>query len=84
MASPQIGRVESKEYYLWMRGHHAYKDIFKPVISTTFTLQREPDNAKDPHAVAIVQDTGRIVGHIQLALPRIASSFLKRLTTRQQ
>jgi len=23
MASPQIGRVESKEYYSWMRGHHA-------------------------------------------------------------
>ncbi|CAH3183294.1 unnamed protein product [Porites lobata] len=60
MASPQIGRIESKEYYSWMRGHHAYKDIFEPVIGTTFTLQREPENAKDPHAVAIVEDTGRI------------------------
>ena len=78
MASPQIGRVESKEYYSWMRGHHAYKDIFEPVIGTTLTLQREPENAKDPHAVAIVEDTGRIVGHIPLALSRIVSSFLKR------
>ena len=78
MASPQIGRVESKEYYSWMRGHHAYKDIFEPVIGTTLTLQREPENAKDPHAVAIVEDAGRIVGHIPLALSRIVSSFLKR------
>ena len=78
MASPQIGRVESREYYSWMRGHHTYKDIFEPVISTTLTLQREPENAKDPHAVAIVEDTGRIVGHIPLALSRIVSSFLKR------
>ena len=68
MASPQIGRVESKEYYYsWMRGHHAYKDIFKPVIAITLTLEREPENAKDPHAVAIVENTGRIVGHIPLA-----------------
>ena len=58
-----------------MRGHHAYKDIFKPVIATTLTLQREPENAKDPHAVAI---TGCIVGYIPLALSRIVSSFLKR------
>ena len=77
-ASSQIGRVESKEYYSWMRGHHAYKDIFKPVIGTMLTLQREPENAKDPHAVAIVEDTGRIVGHIPLGLLRIVSSFLKR------
>ena len=67
-----------------MRGHHAYKDIFEPVIATTLTLQREPENAKDPHAVAIVEDTGCIVGHIPLALSRIVSSFLKGLTTRQQ
>ena len=78
MASPQIGRVESKEYYSWMRGHHAYKDIFEPVIGTTVTLQREPENAKDPHVVAFVEDTGPIVGHIPLALSRIVSSFLKR------
>ena len=40
--------------------------VTKPVIGTTFTL-REPENAKDPHAVAIVEDTGPIVGHIPLA-----------------
>ena len=26
MATPQIGRVENKEYYSWMRVHHAYNN----------------------------------------------------------
>ena len=55
-----------------------YKDIFKPVIGTTLALQWEPENAKDPHAFVIVEDTGRIVDHIPLALSRTVSSFLKR------
>ena len=58
MVSPQIRRVECKGYYSWMRGQHAYKDIFEPVIGTMLTLQREPENEKDLHAVAIVEDTG--------------------------
>ena len=78
MASPQVGRAENKEHYSWMRDHHAYKAIFEPVIGTTLSLRREPENAEDPHAVAIVEDTGRIVGHIPLGLSRIVSSFLKR------
>ena len=48
------------------------------IDTTTLNLQQEPENAKDPHAVAIVEDTGRIVGHIPLALSRIVSSFLKK------
>ncbi|CAH3186522.1 unnamed protein product, partial [Porites evermanni] len=50
------------------------------MLTRTFSslLLREPENAKDPHAVAIVEDTGRIVGHIALALSGIVSSFLKR------
>ena len=48
------------------------------IDTTMLNLQREPENAKDLHAVAIVEDTGRIVGHIPLALSRIVSSFLKK------
>ena len=61
-----------------MRGHHAHKDIFKPVIGITLTSQREPKNAKDPHAIAIVEDTDCIIGHIPLRLSRTVSSFLRR------
>ena len=45
-------------------------DIFKPVIGGTLTSQWEPENTKDSHAVAIVEDTG--------ALSRIVSSFFKK------
>ena len=51
--------LENKSYYSWFRGYHAYKDGFKPEISTILTLQREPENAKDPHAVAIKEQSGR-------------------------
>ena len=61
-----------------IRSHYAYKDISKPVIGTTPTLQRQQENAKDPHVVAIVEDTEWIVGHIPLGLPRIVSSFFKK------
>ena len=67
-----------KKIFLRKNLNHAYKDIFKHVIGTTLTLQREPENAKDPSADALVEHTGSIVGHIPLALSRIVSSFLKR------
>ena len=73
---------ENKSYYSWFRGHHAYKDEFKPEINTILTLQREPENAKDPHAVAITEQNGRVVGHIPLGLSKIVSSFLKRINHR--
>ena len=65
-----------------MRGHHAYKDEFQPEINKTLPLQREPENAKDPHAVAITENNRRVVGHIPLGLSKIVSSFMKRVNHR--
>ena len=45
-------------------------------------LQREPENAKDPHAVAITENNGQAVGHILLGLSKTVSSFLKRVNHR--
>ena len=72
MASPQIGRVESKEYYSWMLTRTFSSLLLVPRLLYT---EREPENAKDPHADAIVEDSGRIVGHNPLALSRIVLSF---------
>ena len=69
---------ECKRYFSWMRGHHAYKDVFEPEINKQLTLQREPENAKDRFAVAVTEENGRIVGHIPLGLSKIVSCFLKR------
>lgn len=76
----QRSNEECKRYFSWMRGHHAYKDIFEPEIDKQLTLQREPENAKDKFAVAITEENGRIVGHIPLGLSKIVSCFLKRDT----
>ena len=62
--------------------HQDFKDEFKPEINTILTLQREPENTKDPHAVAITEQSGRVVGHIPLGLSKIVSSFLKRINHR--
>ena len=75
---------ECKSYYSWFRGHHAYKDEFQPEINTILALQREPENAKDPHAVAITEHEGRVVGHIPLGLSKIVSPFLKRVNHKRR
>ena len=73
---------ECKSYYSWFRGHNAYKDEFQPEINTILALQREPENAKDPHAVAITEHEEQVVGHIPLGLSKIVSPFLKRVNHR--
>ena len=47
---------ECKRYFSVMRGHHACKDLFGPKIDKKLTLQREPENAKDGHAVALTEE----------------------------
>ena len=66
-----------------MRGHHAYKDEFQPEINKTLPLQREPENAKDPHAVATTENNRRVVGHTSFRIVQIVSSFLKRVNHRE-
>ena len=70
--------MKNASHYSWLRGHHAYKDEFQPEINTILVLQCEPENAKDPHAVAITEHEGRVVGHIPVGLSKIVSPFLKR------
>ena len=73
----QEQNTECKMYYSWMRGHHAYKDVFQPEINQVLAFQREPENTKDRYAVAVTGENERIVGYIPLGLSKIAS-FLKR------
>ena len=37
----------------YVRGYHAYMDIWTPVIGQALLLKREPTNSQDVHAVAI-------------------------------
>ena len=41
----------------YIRGYHAYQDVWSPFTGEVLPLEREPDNHNDIHA-------GRIVGHV--------------------
>lgn len=61
----------------FVRGYHAYMDIWVPMIGETLTLQREPNNRVDEAAVAVVRD-GVVVGHVPTNLASIVFHFLSR------
>lgn len=59
----------------FVRGVHAYKDLWKPRIGEVLQLQREPNNSQDKLAVAVLK-SGRVVGHVLKNLAPIFSPFL--------
>ena len=61
----------------YIRGYHAYQDVWSSFIGELLPLEREPGNPKDIHAVAIKR-AGRIVGHVPFNLAPTASAFLRR------
>ena len=61
----------------FVRGYHAYMDIWSPVIGEELWLKRGPENADDEYAVAAVNDS-HIVGHVPRLLSSIIFHFLAR------
>ena len=49
----------------------------RDVLNTTLVRQRVSENTKDPFTVAIIEDCGRVVGHIPLGLSKLVSPFLE-------
>ena len=51
--------TESSETFIqiesFVRGYHAYMDIWNPVIGEELQLKREPENTRDGYAVAVVK-----------------------------
>ena len=75
MASQPVGGredVTSFEVRSFVRGYHAYKDIWNPRISEVLPLEREPNNTEDRFAVAIKR-TGSVVGHVPFNLAPVVS-----------
>ena len=71
MASQPVGGREditSLEVQSYIRGYHAYQDIWDPCIGEVLLLQREPDNPEDKFAV----------GHLPFNLAPVVSAFLRR------
>ena len=57
------GSLEVVEIQSFVRGYHAYKDIWDPVVGQMLLLKRQPDNSEDSHAVAVLNEDV-IVGHV--------------------
>ena len=69
--NPQVFDIDS-----YVRGYHAYMDVWSPVIGETLLVKREPSNVKDRHAVAIFKEDA-VIGHVPYNIaPRFY--FLRR------
>ena len=60
-----------------VQGYHVYKEIWTAVIGETLSCTREPDNANDRYAVAVLKD-GMIIGHLPRKISKVCSLFLRR------
>ena len=58
----------------YIRGYHAYIDVWNPSLGDILLLRREPD---DRFAVTVIND-GEVVGHIPYNISNAVSQFLRR------
>lgn len=63
----------------YIRGYHAYKDVWSATIGEILLVKREQGNVKDPNAIAICQED-RVVGHVPRNLACRFFHFLSRDT----
>ena len=59
-----------------VRGHHVYKEAWRPVIGQLLPVFSEPNNRHDRRAVAIYLD-GVVVGHVPREISKVFWFFLK-------
>ena len=61
-----------------VRGYHVYQSIWTPSVGEELLCRKEPGNSHDPFAVAVIDATGNIVGHVPKKISSICSMFLQR------
>ena len=69
--------LECNEFDSYIRGYHAYQDIWTPVVGESLLLRREPDNSVDSSAVAVLRED-QTVGHVPFNISSVISQFLRR------
>ena len=78
MASQIVGEnLELLQISSYVRGYHAYMEIWTPVQDEMLILKREPTNVADKNAVAVYKED-QVVGHVPFNLAPSISLFLKR------
>ena len=69
--------MEFTEFNSYIRGYHAYQELWTPVVGENLLLRREPNNSVDPSAVAVLKED-QTVGHVPYNISAVLSHFLRR------
>ena len=77
VVSSSSGDLQILEIHSYVRGYHAYMDIWTPAIGQTLLLRKEPTNIKDNKAVAVFLED-LLVGHVPFNLASQLYFFLQR------
>ena len=74
-----MSRAKDREaiflYVSVIRGHHAYKAVWTPIVGEAVEVSCEPSNPYDGHAVCVTRD-GSTVGHVPRRIRRVFFTFL--------
>ena len=73
------GVLKDLQINSYVRGYHAYVDLWTPALNEELILKREPTNETDRNAVAILKEE-TVVGHVPFNLAPLISAFLRRDT----
>ena len=76
--------AEVFEYSSYIRGYHAYLDIWTPVTGEVLPCFREPSNTEDSEAVAVTRRDYKscVLGHLPRYFCKWVSRFLKKSTNK--
>ena len=77
MASQPPDHSRFIEIPSFVRGYHAYQDVWQPIVGEVLVLEREPENHADRMAVAVMKSR-TVVGHVPKNLSTVFSQFLRR------
>ena len=69
--------MDTLERECCVRGYHVYAHIWEAAVGEVLDCRREPENANDRYAMAVVK-SDTIVGHLPRKLSRILSLFARR------
>jgi len=77
MAS-QVKGSDCYEIHSFIRGYHAYKDVWIPKVGDILYMKCVPENEVDKNAVAMTTSSGKVGGHTPYNLALLLSQFLWR------
>ena len=53
-----------------VRGYHVYKDVWAATVGEVLACRREPSNASDRYAIAVLK-RGSIIGHLPRKISKV-------------